>query len=43
MMSEPTKPVEPKPNENVGFYFSTHVKITDPNTKEVLLQTRGDE
>jgi hypothetical protein len=31
-----------KPNEHGGFYFSSHVKITDPNTKEVLVQTRGD-
>ena len=33
---------EVKPNEHGGFYFSSHVKITDPNTKEVLVQTRGD-
>jgi len=32
----------PKPNENGGFYFSSTVKITDPNTKEVLVQMRGD-
>ena len=31
-----------KPNETGGFYFSSHVKISDPNTKEVLVQTRGD-
>lgn len=31
-----------KPNETGGFYFSSHLKITDPNTKEVLVQTRGD-
>ena len=31
-----------KPNEHAGFYFSTFVKIIDPNTKEVLVQTRGD-
>jgi hypothetical protein len=41
-----TEPVEAvsdaKPNEHAGFYFSSHVKITDPNTKEVLVQTRGD-
>ena len=39
------KPIEntgKKPNENAGFYFSSFVKITDPNTKEVLVQTRGD-
>ena len=40
-----TKPVQeygPKPNETGGFYFSSHLKISDPNTKEVLVQTRGD-
>jgi len=31
-----------KPNEHVGFYFSSGIKITDPNTKEVLVQMRGD-
>lgn len=37
------KKVEPKPNEHGGFYFSSHLKITDPNTKEVLVQQRGDD
>lgn len=36
------KEVPIKPNEQGGFYFSSHLKITDPNTKEVLVQTRGD-
>jgi len=31
-----------KPNEFGGFYFSSSLKITDPNTDEVLVQTRGD-
>lgn len=31
-----------KPNDYAGFYFSSVVKITDPNTKEVLVQKRGD-
>ena len=31
-----------KPNETGGVYFSSHVKIFDPNTKEVLVQKRGD-
>jgi|TARA_B110000503_G_C6845337_1_gene288499 hypothetical protein len=31
------------PNENSGFYFSSFVKIFDPETQEVLLETRGDE
>ena len=41
--TEPNK-VQPesKPNEHSGFYFSSHLRITDPNTKEVLVQQRGD-
>jgi len=31
-----------KPNEDAGFYISTHLKIYDPNTKEVLVQKRAD-
>lgn len=31
-----------KPNETGGFYFSSSVKITDPDTNEILLQKRGD-
>ena len=31
-----------KPNENIGFYLSKHIKIYDPITKKVLLQKRGD-
>ena len=38
---QPEKPGA-KPNEHGGFYFSSSVKITDPNTKEVLVQMRGD-
>jgi len=30
------------PNESGGFYFSSSVKIYDPNTKEILVQKRGD-
>jgi hypothetical protein len=33
---------ERKPNESGGFYFSSHLKISDPNTKEILVQKRGD-
>lgn len=33
---------EKKPNESGGFYFSSFLKITDPNTNEVLVQKRGD-
>ena len=32
----------PAPDEQSGFYFSSFVKVYDPNTKEVLVQTRGD-
>lgn len=31
-----------KPNEVGGFYFSSAIKIFDPNTTEVLVQKRGD-
>jgi len=40
--SEPNIP-ERKPNEVSGFYFSSGVKIFDPNTKEVIVQKRGDD
>lgn len=33
---------EKKPNESVGFYFSSSVKIFDPNSKQILVQKRGD-
>ena len=33
----------PKPNEVGGFYFSSSVKIFDPNSKEVILHKRGDD
>ena len=36
------KPVEKKPDEIGGFYFSSFLKIVDPDTKEVLVQMRGD-
>jgi hypothetical protein len=35
---EEKKPVD----ENMGFYFSSSIKIYDPDTKEVLVQKRGD-
>lgn len=31
-----------KPNEVGGFYFSSGVKIFDPDTQEILVQKRGD-
>jgi hypothetical protein len=33
---------ESMPNEHGGFYFSTALKITDPETGEVLVQQRAD-
>ena len=32
-----------KPNELGGFYFSSVVKIFDPETSEILVQKRGDD
>ena len=32
-----------KPNETGGFYFSSTVKIFDPETNEILVQKRGDD
>jgi hypothetical protein len=32
-----------KPNEFGGVYFSSHIKIYDPNSKEVLVQKRADD
>lgn len=34
--------LEKKPNEHSGIVISSHIKISDPNTKEVLVQKRGD-
>lgn len=31
-----------RPNEVGGFYFSSGIKIIDPNTNEIILQKRGD-
>lgn len=36
------KPVlEKKPNEKNGVVVSSHIKIFDPNTKEVLVEKRA--
>lgn len=32
-----------KPNENAGVYFSSSIKIFDPNTDQVLVHKRGDD
>jgi len=34
--------VEDKPDENVGYYFSSHLKIYDPETKKIYVQKRAD-
>lgn len=34
--------VKSKPNEIGGFYFSSGIKIFDPNSNEVMVQKRGD-
>jgi len=31
------------PDEQGGFIFSSVLKITDPNTKEIILHMRGDD
>jgi hypothetical protein len=38
----PEPVVKKKPDENAGLFFTSHIKITDPNTKEVLVQMRAD-
>jgi hypothetical protein len=35
-------PTTDKVDEIGGFYFSSAIKIYDPNTEEVLVQMRGD-
>jgi len=32
-----------KPNETGGIHVMTHLKISDPNTKQILVQKRGDD
>lgn len=41
--NEPEKVEDKKPNEFGGFYFSSSIKIFDPNTEEILVQQRGDD
>lgn len=36
------KPVENKPNEYAGYYFSSSLKITDPDSGKVILHMRCD-
>lgn len=35
--------VEKPVDEETGFYFSSNIKIFDPESKEVLVQMRGDD
>lgn len=32
-----------KPDETCGYYFSSAIKIFDPNTSKVFVQKRADE
>ena len=36
-------PSTTKPNETGGVYFSSSVKIFDPNTNEIIVHKRGDD
>jgi len=38
----PEKKPQVKPNENSGVNISTHLKISDPNTGQIIVQKRGD-
>ena len=42
IVSQETETGEKIPNENAGFYFSSFLKISDPETGQVLVQTRAD-
>ncbi len=37
------KILDKKPNESAGVHFSSGIKIFDPNTKEIIVQKRGDD
>jgi hypothetical protein len=39
--SKPENPPEAKPNETGGFHFEGHIKIFDPETKEVFIDKRN--
>lgn len=42
-IAQNNEPVNPaKVDELSGVYFSTSIKIYDPNTEEVLVNIRGD-
>jgi hypothetical protein len=42
ILEQERKP-EHNPDEQAGFTFSSAIKIFDPETKEVLVQKRGDD
>lgn len=42
LTSQSQEPQERKPNEDSGLYYSGFLKITDPMTGQVLVQTRAD-
>jgi len=39
--NEQKSTIEKKPNEKNGVLVSSHLKIFDPNTKEVLVEKRA--
>lgn len=43
MNEEPTLPVEKKPDEAGGVYFSSSIKISDPESDEILVEIRGEQ
>ena len=40
---ENTEEVSERPNESAGVHFSSFLKITDPNTGEVVVTLRDDD
>jgi hypothetical protein len=42
IITKPNPPPEKKPNELGGVEFSSHLVISDPNTKEVIVNVRAD-
>jgi len=40
--AEPLIQEQADTNEVGGIYFSTHLQVSDPNSKEILVQMRGD-
>lgn len=41
-LEDKTPDYGPEPEETGGIVFSSSIKITDPNTKEIILHMRGD-